>query len=86
MGFPSCPFFARDIEEMHQQYYGGFHGIPGRSGDEAGTTFSDMRAIRSMKRAGINEQYLKVPHKGKAEPVLRGPYYVMTWHEQGRGF
>jgi hypothetical protein len=45
---------------------------------------ADMRAIRSMKRATINEQFLKVPHKGKAEPILRGPYYVMSWHEKGK--
>jgi hypothetical protein len=44
----------------------------------------EMRAIRSMKRATINEQFLKVPHKGKAEPVLRGPYYVMSWREKGK--
>jgi hypothetical protein len=43
-----------------------------------------MRAIRSMKRATINEQFLKVRHQGKAEPVLRGPYYVLSWHEQGK--
>ena len=45
---------------------------------------SDMRSIRSMKRATINEQYLKVSHKGKTEPILRGPYYVMSWHEKGK--
>ena len=35
-----------------------------------------MRNIRSMKRGSVSEQYLKVRHKGKPEPVLRGPYYV----------
>ncbi len=45
---------------------------------------SQMRSIRSMKRATINEQYLKVPHKGKKQPVLRGPYYVMSWREKGK--
>jgi len=39
-----------------------------------------MRCIRSMKRGTINEQYLKVPQKG-AEPVLRGPYYVLSRRE-----
>ena len=43
-----------------------------------------MRSIRSLKRATINEQYLKVPHKGKEEPALRGPYYVMSWREKGK--
>lgn len=40
-----------------------------------------MRAIRSMERGSINKQFLKVPHKGKKEPVLRGPYYVITRRE-----
>ena len=40
-----------------------------------------MRAIRSMERGSITEQFLKVPHKGKKEPVLRGPYYVITRRE-----
>ena len=44
----------------------------------------EMRAIRSMKRGTINEQFLKVPHKGRKEPVLRGPYYMFTRREGGR--
>lgn len=43
-----------------------------------------MRAIRSMERGSITEQYLKVPHKGKKEPVLRGPYYVISRREGDR--
>jgi len=37
-----------------------------------------MRSMRSMRRGTITEQYLKVKHKGKKEPVLRGPYYVFA--------
>lgn len=37
-----------------------------------------MLAIRSMWRGSISEQYLKVRHKGRAEPVRRGPYYVLS--------
>ena len=37
-----------------------------------------VRSIRSMKRGTVAEQYLKVKHKGKAEPVERGPYYVFA--------
>jgi hypothetical protein len=37
-----------------------------------------LRQIRSLRRGTINEQYLKVPHKGQAQPVLRGPYYVLS--------
>lgn len=45
----------------------------------------EMEAIRSMRRGRVNEQYLKVLHKGKTEPVLRGPYYVFSCHEKGKG-
>jgi hypothetical protein len=38
----------------------------------------EIRSIRSMKQGSVTEQYLKVKHKGKSEPVLRGPYFVFT--------
>jgi pyruvate carboxylase len=41
----------------------------------------EMGKIRSMRRGTLNEQYLGVPHKGKSEPVLRGPYYVLSRRE-----
>ena len=37
--------------------------------------------MTAMKRGTISEQYMKVPHKGKAQPVLRGPYYVFSRRE-----
>lgn len=40
-----------------------------------------MRSIRSIRRGTINEQYLKVSHQGIREPVLRGPYYVLSRRE-----
>ena len=43
-----------------------------------------MRAIRCMRRGSVSEQYLKVAHKGKPKPVLRGPYWVYTWKEGGK--
>ena len=43
-----------------------------------------MQAIRSMQRGTVNEQYLKVPHKGRAQPVVCGPYYVLTSKRAGR--
>ena len=43
-----------------------------------------LREIRSVRRGTISEQYLKVPHKGQAEPVLRGPYYVLSRHLDGK--
>ncbi len=45
----------------------------------------EMETMRSMRRGRVNEQYLKVPHKGKKEPVCRGPYYVFSRHEKGKG-
>ncbi len=41
-------------------------------------------AIRSMRRGSVTEQYLKVRHKGKRKPVVRGPYWVYTWKEGGK--
>jgi hypothetical protein len=46
--------------------------------------FQQMRSIRSMQRGTVNEQYLKVPHKGRPEPALCGPYYVLTGKQAGR--
>ena len=43
---------------------------------------AEMRSIRSMRRGTLTEQYLRVPHKGKKEPVLRGPYYVFSRKEK----
>ena len=42
-----------------------------------------MRAIRSMRPGSVTEQYLKVTHKGKRKPVMRGPYWVYTRKEAG---
>lgn len=46
--------------------------------------FEQMRSIRSMRRGTVNEQYLKVPHKGRSEPAICGPYYVLTRKQAGR--
>lgn len=43
-----------------------------------------VRAIRSMRRGTVNEQYLKVPHKGQSEPARCGPYYVLSRKQGGR--
>lgn len=44
----------------------------------------EMRSIRSMRRGTINEQYLKVRHKGKKGSVKRGPYYLFSRREEDR--
>ena len=43
-----------------------------------------MAAIRSMRRGTVNQQYLRVPHKGRASPKLCGPYFVLTGKRAGR--
>ncbi len=40
-----------------------------------------MGEMRSMRRGTINEQFFEVKQKGKREPVLRGPYYVLSRRE-----
>jgi len=40
-----------------------------------------IRAIRSLKRGSITEQFLEVPQKGKKQPARRGPYYVFSRHQ-----
>jgi hypothetical protein len=42
-----------------------------------------IKSIRFMRRGTISEPYLKVPQKVK-EPLLRGPYYVLSWNEDGK--
>lgn len=43
-----------------------------------------MAAIRCLERATLSEQMLPVKHKGKKDPVLRGPYYVLARWENGK--
>jgi len=45
---------------------------------------TEMLQIRSLVRGALTEQFLKVPHKGKKKPVMRGPYYVLSRSENGR--
>jgi ribosomal protein S10 len=52
--------------------------------DKREAVLDQMRAIRCMKRGTINDQYLKVRHKGKKQPVLRGPYHVLSRREGNR--
>ncbi len=44
----------------------------------------EMLALDSLKRGTLNEQFLRVPQKGQAEPALRGPYYVLSRKEGGK--
>jgi len=45
---------------------------------------AEMLQIRSVVRGALTEQFLPVPHKGKKQPVMRGPYYVLSRSDKGR--
>lgn len=42
-----------------------------------------MGELRTMRRGTISEQFLSVAHKGQAEPVRRGPYYLWQYWDRG---
>ncbi|MBW2146977.1 MAG: hypothetical protein JRG73_13385 [Deltaproteobacteria bacterium] len=44
----------------------------------------EMRSIRSLRRGTINEQYFQAHLKGRKDPVLRGPYHVLSRREGGK--
>lgn len=44
----------------------------------------EMNAIRSVERASLKGQMLPVKLKGREEPVMRGPYYVLARWENGK--
>jgi hypothetical protein len=39
-----------------------------------------FKAIRSMRRGSISEQFFPVQRKGQKQAARRGPYYVFTRH------
>jgi hypothetical protein len=43
-----------------------------------------MAELRSMETGSLSSQMLKVAHKGKKTPALRGPYYVLSRWENGK--
>jgi hypothetical protein len=40
--------------------------------------------IRSMELGALSEQMLPVKHKDETQPVLKGPYYVLSRRENGK--
>lgn len=43
-----------------------------------------MRGIRSMRPGAVSKQFLKVKHKGKKDPVERGPYFLLQYYDHGK--
>jgi hypothetical protein len=41
----------------------------------------DIKAIRSMRRGAITEQFFPVLRQGQQQSVRRGPYYVFSRHQ-----
>ncbi len=48
------------------------------------TVLKEMGALRSLRVASLSEQMLPVKHKGKKDPVMRGPYFVLSRRQEGR--
>jgi hypothetical protein len=44
----------------------------------------EMNSIRRVVRGTFKEQMLPVPHRGKKQPVLRGPYFLLARWEHGK--
>ena len=61
----------------------GMNGI-GQIEDRRNQIIEEMARIRSLERATLTKQMLRVKHKGKRKPVLRGPYYVLARWENGK--
>jgi len=45
-----------------------------------------LKAIRSMRRGSITEQFFPVQCKGQKQAARRGPYYVFTRHRGSKTF
>lgn len=48
---------------------------------ERNAVLDEMRSIRTMTRGTINEQFLRVRHKGIKEAIPLGPYYVFSRYD-----
>lgn len=48
------------------------------------TILKEIGAMRSLCTASLSEQMLAVKHKGKKEPVMRGPYFVLSHRLDGK--
>ncbi len=77
-------YFALDIVEKTLQKEVAMEGIK-QIEERRKEILKEMETIRSMRRGKVNEQFLKGARKGKKEPVYRGPYYVFSRHEKGKG-
>ena len=52
--------------------------------DKREQILKQMREIRAMRKGSVTEQFLKVPRKGKKEPVVKGPYWLYTRKDKGK--
>ena len=44
----------------------------------------DIKSIRSMRRGAITEQFFPVRRQGQTLTARRGPYYVLTRHQDSK--
>jgi hypothetical protein len=75
--------FAYDIVDEYLQLEVAMNPIQ-RLEERRDAILEQIRSIRSMRRGTLNEQFLKVRHKGKDKTVSRGPYYVLSRRQEGK--
>lgn len=52
--------------------------------DKRRKVLEELASIRALRPGSVSEQFLKVPHKGKKDPAVRGPYFLWQYWVEGK--